>query len=305
MEYTLYTLEHMKSTVALSECEFRGLIRAFELSKYLYELEIAFDHVVENYYEVEIAQLQTATRYMMDASYDPEWTYYEFLKNARQLMNFLSTAMSYKEQRRKIAIILSAGEEAKLKELRHFRESLEKEYLSFRFMEKLRNHAQHFHPPMRSMIVSHSRVDDDEGQDLQTTLSPFVDVQDLKDDPEFPNYLIDEAKPIKGKIYINPHLKVYMSCLGKIQDAFREHFKDQQDFVVKTQTDAREKYFSHYECEDDLIFMVSSFDGDTYPETRYFPARADKHRERLREKNRRLSNIDRQFVTTRLKRKNN
>jgi hypothetical protein len=172
-------------------------------------------------------------------------------------------------------------------------------------MEKLRNHAQHFHPPMRSLIVSHSRVDDDEGQDLQTSLSPFVDVQDLKDDPDFPNTLIDEANPIKGNIYINPHLKVYMSCLGKIQDAYREHFNDKHEFVVETQARAREKYFNEFDREGDLIFMISCLEGRDCLDSKYFPGRAELHRKRLREKNRRLSNIDRQFVTTRIKRKNN
>lgn len=156
---------------------------------------------------------------------------------------------------------------------------------------------------MRSMIISHSRVEDGDEQNLQVTLSPFVDVEDLADDPDFPNYLIEEATPIKGKIYIKPHLNVYMSCLGQIQDAFREHFNEQHEFVVQTQSDVRKKYFKEYEQEDNLIFMVSSFDGNMYPETHYFPARAEQHRQRLQEKNRRLSYIDKQFVTTRLKRK--
>lgn len=141
LEYYLYTLEHGKNTITLSLCEYKDLRRAFELSKYLYELEIAFDHVVENYHEVEITQLQSATRYMMDASVDPEWTHADFLTNTRRLMGFLSTAMSYREQRRKLAQIISEGNEKTLKSLREFREDLEKEHFSFRFMEKLRNHA--------------------------------------------------------------------------------------------------------------------------------------------------------------------
>ena len=306
MDYYLYTLENSwDKKISLNEHEFDEIKHAFFMVRYLYDLEKSFDHVVENYYELEISLLQTATRYSMDSNHDPEWAHADFMNQVRKLMNFLSTTRSYRYQRRRVSKKLLEGALELYDELRTNVETISKSNLAFRFMEELRNHSQHFRPPMKSMLISYSVVDDGEEQNLQTSLSPFLDVDDLRADKEFPRKLIAEANPEKGKIFIKPLLSKYMSCLGEIQELFRLTFSEKEKKWSSVQSEAKERYLDKYPSNiPDLIFMINSHDNGAHPETYYFPSRAESHRVQLQIKNGNLSKIDKQFVTNRVKRKN-
>lgn len=301
MEYLLYTLDYGTSQpVKLSKKEFDNIKYAIKMLGYLYDLEKVFDHVVENYIEFETTLLHSATRYMIDSDFNAEWIRSDFMTHVRRLMNFLSSARSYREYRRKLSIYLADGNTKILNEIKQNVLEISKNNHAFRFAEKLRDHSQHFKPPLKSSVISHRRLDDGEYQDLQTSISPFLDIEDLKMDKDFPRDLIKDSQPIKGKVYVRPLITKYMSCLGNIQVNYRNVFSKKEKTWISRLDSAKSKYLENHTPKEDLLFMISTHENGYYPGVTYLPSRSEIHRLRLKSKNSRLSVIDRQFVSNRL-----
>lgn len=223
-----------KKAIKISEAEFNDIWLAKETLVQVNEIEEYFDCLVENYYEIERDLLDLALRYSMFRNLDYVSFSVERTRMNRRLANFLSSARGFLDR------LEGFSKDKNHKGLlqKPIKEARAKAYdgsISYRLMEGLRNHVQHFGHGIHTFSYNSKWVETDFGEAIQNNSILLLDV-----------HTIEEAKIVKPKVAkdlkengqiidLRPHIRKYISLVGEVHFQFRDLFKptlEKSDSIV-------------------------------------------------------------------------
>jgi hypothetical protein len=199
--------------IEISEEQYSSVQKSSKTLKAALELEKKYVMMIGAYETVE----RTAMEVLLSRMIRETWGYDQFLRDQlilnEKLMGFLSCARLYIDRGAVDAATCAATNcdiERKVKELRA------KEYDStaeYKFLEKLRNHAQHYGPPIHATSYGSRRTDHGAHGNLEYYLVLKATKNALEEDTSFPRGFLGE---LGEEIDLRMHIRVYVERLSHV-----------------------------------------------------------------------------------------
>lgn len=206
-----------KGIVDISKKEFHELKQANEILKNFYSLTRNYRVVVESYRNVEIIKHDVELNQVIYARYGHNQFYDDSVALNSSILGYLTTSRYFNDSTDKIIDkMLSQSHVASFKQ---FRSAIYDSVFEYRFIEKLRNYAQHKDLPIHSSTY-HNYVedpDDIENSDKVSLVSLFVSHDELKKDEQF-NKATATWKDMSETIDLIFCIRYHMESLWKIHD---------------------------------------------------------------------------------------
>ena len=189
---------------------------------WMLSIEEQWDTVVQNYIEFEQDMLREAVNSMVVLHHD----YNDFqdirLGFARRLSNLLSSCKSYihhTPQHLKKVI----GEDSKSK-FGEFTNMAYDKFFGYRFMEALRNHAQHHGLPIDRAAFGSRWINDENNQreGLRHHVAAGISLEKLQKNTKFKKAILNEISPDNTIINLVPLIREHMEALGFVHDSIRK-----------------------------------------------------------------------------------
>lgn len=291
MEYYLHpqTLA-ANPRLSLTHDEFDDLASAHKaLSSALY-LEQTYDLVISNHEELELSVFEISLKSMIFSHHTHENFYTDTCLINRRMQNLLSAAKLYIDHLPQS----SKGLQINHSELRELASEIYDTSLHYRFMEALRNHAQHFGLPVDGVIFSDSRSEESDYAHMELLTIPYVLKSKLAENNKFKKSVLNEI-PEKTSLMIA--MRSYVSSLSLIHKKARslslqtiEKSTDLIESAIKTYGEALEK-------DPILLFAVTN---DQSKPLMKVPLNLawEQHRLELIKKTRFTSHLEKRYVTT-------
>jgi hypothetical protein len=240
-------LDGRSAALDISEQEFRSLQHASaELDRVL-DVEEKYDLTIQNYLEFEISVLEEAARGLVQ----PDKTALENERIrrllARRLSNILSSARLYLDTLKNYSGTPLLHDSARLKRIQNAQNDEAVSSLIFRFVNEVRNHAQHSSLPVHGLIGDHS---DPHSEQITYSVNPYIDVDELRNDKKFDTRILDELEQRDGDVIpLKPVLRSYIESLGTIQKKFRDNSDEPLQLALQLLHDARDRFIEAFPSE--------------------------------------------------------
>lgn len=185
------------------------------------DAEEKYDGLIENYREFEDFMLGQAFQSLLSTHFDDNvWVQSVRTTTARRLSNFMSSVRLYQDsvERHVRAITGDAETASKVSEekSRQFDNRV-----SYRALEALRNHAQHYALPVHGFTVARRRAK--EMDYIEHEFSPHIDVSELAENRDFhPPKTLAELKRGPNKLKLKTMVREYVESLSTVHQRFRE-----------------------------------------------------------------------------------
>lgn len=222
--------------------EYQNIITAWRSITAILDVEEEWDSLVQNYIELEMALLQSAMHSMVLN----HGSYHEYqdvrLGFARKLSNLLQTCRSYLDHTphnlHKIEGGSYSDQFAALTRTAHAR------HFGYRFMDALRNYAQHRGLPLHGASFNSSWTGDvregDKGL-LQYSVAANVNLSEIRRDKKFSAKVLAEVDELQH-LDIATLTREYIEGLGGVHEALREVLKEALTGWKATVRDAIARY---------------------------------------------------------------
>ncbi|MDT4969546.1 MAG: hypothetical protein QOJ64_4283 [Acidobacteriota bacterium] len=267
-----------------------------KLAKVL-NIEEKFNFVVENYVEYEQELLKSSLDSMMFAV--PEWSdrIAEVHKVNRRLINLLTTCRLYVESRRHDIASLLGRDNGQIESLERQIADERDSNPAYRFIEALRNYAQHRSFPVHVLGHTMRTLETNSGTFVTHTIAPRIDVAELRTDRNFDQNMLRDLENPGHYIEIKPVLCRYIEWLGRIHTSIRGLLDErvtEWDSVIRTIQN------SYKPISDDLtgLAIVTVDDSESIGETIYVFDDYIKRRRNLVQKNRIVMNLSKHVITS-------
>jgi hypothetical protein len=281
----------------ISEAEYAAIAEAWRSIFALINIEEEWDGLVQNYMELERDLLGSALE-MMVLQRD---SYEEFQQNrlvfSRRLSNLLHTCRSYIDHTPHYLKALPGGEYVDV--FARARSAAYDGHFEYRFMEALRNYAQHRGVPLHGAIYDTSWIEQDgEPKGLaRHSVTAAIHLEQIKDDPKFKRQVLADIGDNLGKLDVATTTRAYLGALGGVHDTLRDALRPVLAAWLKTVREAIAKY----EAENDgdtLALAIADYTDDHRLISRISIFEAMLERvEGLMRRNASLVNLPRRYVT--------
>lgn len=222
--------------------KFDKILYSYDFYRGLWHFEDIFSILIENFFEFETELLKETTRAYVISDFDYNSFFDTRIIANQRLTNLLSSCRMYIDQTRHI---FSNIYRKRSKDINSF---FSKEYdtrLGYRFMESLRNLAQHKYLPVQSLMFrSDSRHTKDKNSTLHTT-SLYITIEFLKD-TGFKRDIINELEEISTEIELKSMTRDYIGGLCNIHNSIRDYI-DRDLEECKNTLEGTIKYLMKYE----------------------------------------------------------
>jgi hypothetical protein len=280
----------------ISERRFEALSQAWSNLKHFAHVEEEWDAVVRNYVELEKTLLEAALRDMVVSDKD----YFSFqearLQFSVRLSNLLASCRAYLDHTpHHLGLIMPPHPYgAQFKDLTHA------EYdgrFGYRFMEELRDYAQHRGLPIHSTQYSSAWVEGGERGMLSHSVSTHITLDILRKDKKFKRSIINDMTD--ERLHSEPLVRDYLEGLSAVHVALRKlidpPFKEASETVRSALAE-----FATASPTDDLIGLHAIQLNPPRTWVRQVPLFEEliQVTEKLRRKNRPMVNLSRRFVTS-------
>jgi hypothetical protein len=280
----------------LSRDEYACLKKAWEILIGMLDFEEEFDNVIQNYIDLEQGFLSTAIHSMVRSRTDLVEFRKVRIKFARLLSNLLSSCRSYLDHSpHHLRQVADGGGES-------FKEKTSAAYNSefaYRFMEALRNYAQHRGSPLHGTTFSSRRVERDEtGFGLQYSIWASVDVEKLRSDPKFKRSIL--AGVTVERIDVLALCRIYVEKLGELHVKMRDELASQIDDAKGLLRAALTRYESETGNSSIGVGFALSKNDRTVDKFQGIPEDIIELYESLVKQNRQVINLRHRFVSNEL-----
>lgn len=294
MEYILkkYVLDIVPS-IKISAKSFSKLKHARKVLVTSFELEQAYEIILNNFLDLEKQALSISATYSIKRLHQ----YTEFFEirsilNTR-FVNLLSSARFYLDYTPQ-SIKLFNQEEINF-ELMFKDKCSEKydEYFEYRFMEALRNHAQHHGTVVHSISPQSKWLRDENRKDLEHSLLIKAKRNLLQENDKFKQSIKDE---MPEEVDLLASTKKYIEAISQIHVYFRDLLSAQVEEARKTILASHKKYSRQY--KGNLVGLCAfELENSNVKETIPLLLDWDDVRINLQRSNPVLTNLSKRFVT--------
>ncbi|MEY9220666.1 hypothetical protein [Bradyrhizobium ottawaense] len=206
--------------IEISEDEYNAALAAVQSLLHALDAEEKYDNLLENYRELEEFILSQSFQSLLSiriayASHfqAPRST------TARKLANFLSSVRLYQDSIERHAVAITGDESVGPAVHREKSRQFDSRQ-SYRTLEALRNHAQHFALPVHGFTVGMRRTPDLEHTEHE--FSPEIQVDELAQNPGFhPKKTLVELQAGPNKLKLKPMVREYIESLSAVHEQFR------------------------------------------------------------------------------------
>lgn len=212
-----------QNIISISEEKYDSISKAWQKILDAYFIEQKFMILLENYLELESdIYFNVINR---ESWADKSWSKgVDFIHHCnRRLLNFLTTSRVYFDQ---VPIHLStfSSEENSLKHL--FKTQANYHYdssFSFRLLEALRNHAQHYNLPLDGTTINITKVKRDDDNVREHNLALVINVKSLIRNKDFKSRVKAEVQERYqfSSFDARPHIHDYISLIAEIHSRIR------------------------------------------------------------------------------------
>ena len=227
------------------------------------DIEEQWAAVIQNYFDLEMGLLGAATKHLIMP--DTDWN---SMNDSRlifsvRLANLLSSCRSYLDQTAKNLGCI----EPNLGDANTFKQGCANEYdtrFGYRFMEALRNYAQHGGLPLHISSYGIKAHDPDL---LEYFVQTGIDIDELRGKKSFKQKILDEIT--EKNLYAEPLIKDYIAGLNAIHMTLRKILSEIVDISTKVIQSAIAQYVnSSPEKEAPLgLFAVLMGKGNSWLQT--------------------------------------
>lgn len=207
--------------IELTQHEYNEVKIAWESVRAVANIETDWDNLIENYLELEAALLDSATRSMVThmRSYDQFQDVISLI--ARRLFNLLQACNAYKDHT--LQHLRSLEPEGMVDRLKKERSRVYDDSFSYRFMEAMRNYAQHCGVPVHGATLGGGWQFDDGGKPRYLRFSAIgrIYVDQIRKDKRFKKSVLDE---IDSDVHFLDAIKLtreYLEGLSVAHDMLR------------------------------------------------------------------------------------
>jgi len=283
--------------IELTQSEYRSLVDATSRIHLATGVEEKLDILLENFLEYERELLGLALQNSLFGSLDDVRMFREIQQINRRAINLFTAARMYADQvKHAVSQYFAAGNAPDVKAL--FSAEYD-QHLEYRIAEALRNQAQHRELPVHQVSWP-SRWEEMDGPQhrLRFWLVPSLLVEELENAGEFKASVLAELKAAGSKeLPLTPILRRYVECLASVHTKVRELIASQAEADHKLLIVTLER--ARVELREGLTGLVVSAgdDPETPHEHHYISERSWSRRKQLIQKNSRLSNLSRKYVS--------
>lgn len=210
----------------------------------LLAIEEAYDVAMGNYLELEETVLRLSANEMAQRRPHGRSDHFDTARRSchRALANLLSAAKAFQDQSQRLASSISGG--AGSDDLSSLRKSLSRAYdasLGYRFMDALRNHAQHHGVSVSGVSLTRAVADvSDQGTEQFVTATPYLRLGDLRDNDKFKPSVLAEITAIAqpgarvGELIIPvvPLVRQYLSGLSSVMVDWRQFYSGREKMAL-------------------------------------------------------------------------
>jgi hypothetical protein len=273
------------------------------VSKCLYEVvswEENYDYVIENYKEVEREIFDVTSSFLIHSFSVIQKHHGERSAISRRVANLLSSCKGYVDHTPH-HLQLMFGKESKV--LEFFKKITSDEYdknLSYRFMEELRNYAQHRGFPFRGIEYGSHRINaKDKG--LFYIVSPLLSLKDLSSDKKFKRSIVDEMLKAGEKVDIRSTIREYLEGLSNVHITMRTKL---QNYISSWEETIKSLYIELGATADPIpehTIILRTKEDQAFEELEYASLSVMKRINDYKDKNKILSNLSNRFISTQIK----
>lgn len=283
--------------VELEQAEYKEIQNAIHTILLVLDIEAVFDVLVENFIEFEKEIMSVSVAHMILRPHTPTTLHKYSVIFSRRLSNLLSAARAYLDQvSQRVGDINGADRK---KACRHFKTLTNTEYdarFGYRFMEALRNHAQHGGLPVQGLTLETTRID----ELLEFRLQIQISKQILVDDKLFRNSFREElTQRAESHFSLRPLARDYVAGLC----AVHEHLRTSCATIVKAARgvlqSARAKFLETGSRELLGVCIVQEREDGTYAAFQGLSENMDDLLDEYTSKNTRFVNLEQRYVTSR------
>jgi hypothetical protein len=264
----------------------------------LLAMEEAYDVVRGNYFDLEETVLRLS---VLELTQRRPWGVEDHFDTARRsshraLANLLSAVRAFQDQSQRLASSISGP--AKAADLAALKDSLCRAYdgsLGYRFMETLRNHAQHHGVSVSGVSLSRTAPDPNQKHQF-VTATPYLRLSTLRQNSKFKASVLAEAAsmaeagPWPGDpiIPVIPLVRDYMAGLSAVMIDLRELYTDRAQAALNMIYAACYHYTGYF-AQSGVVGLWVASSGGPIGEVTYFGTDSHVKAERLRQVNGDLS----------------
>lgn len=281
----------------LTKEEYDALSDAWSVLMVVLPFEEEFDALLQNYIELELGFLETAMHDMVRIQNELVQLRKVRLKFARLLSNLLSTCRSYVDH---APHYLSYFGEETIEQFGQARKSAHQSEFAYRFMEALRNYAQHRGSPLHGTTFNTKRVERGPEQSYnQYSVWASIDADKLREDKKF-NRVVASELADNEKLDVLSMVRIYIEKLGDIHASLRSTLQSRVDAATVLLRGAVTKYSDETgESTTGIVFGFSESDT-TVEAYQAIPLDVIDLYHHLVSQNRRIVNLRRRFVSNEL-----
>lgn len=292
MKYTLRAevLDHC-TTIELSETEFEDIRLARKTLDAAFALEEIYNLLLANYGELEVCAIQAATNEMIHWKVGYEDAFNVRNEINRRVINFLSTARLYVDQTQQWT--REAGGDPTL--VKAELSAQYDEFAEYRFIEALRNHAQHCGLAVHGVITQNTWLPKGQAEKLEICVQPYAAKASLQADSKFKKTVLAECS---DRVILLPSIRRYVESIGHIQKVVRSQVEPNA-VTARAQLDSRISAYTVTVGNEVPGLVALAIKGDVTVERIPILVNWDDVRLKLLQRNRSLSSLSRAYVTSR------
>lgn len=211
------------SVIEISDDEFTRITTAKRHLLTLLGLEEKFDLVLENYleYERELLRLNLQRMLLQDCDGSSSMTDIQLLN--RRLANHVLTARLYLDRvQHELKAIYR--EDSPLPGL--LKQKIAEQYdnaRGFRIIEAMRHYLQHRNLPVHELIHRMEPDNSCSPPQFRYILEPYVEVLQLRDDPQFKRSVLAELEQMGKLVNVTPLVRQHIEALCRVHQELRKH----------------------------------------------------------------------------------
>jgi len=238
-----------KKHLEISAKRFESIVAAKDSLVEVIEVEELFHTLAENFVELELDALNSSFRYAIFHNLD----YITFSLSRshmnRRLSNFLSSVRAYLDRLERFSK-RKEDKQLLVDPIKSARSQAYDNNLSYRFLEGLRNHTQHYGHGIRSLTFSSRWVDREAGEAIRNVPLFHVDTDEIERAKLVKKSIIEELRLVGKKVNLKVHIKRYVSLLGEIHSEFQKLFRKRKEEIDSEINSAIQEYLSLFPDED-------------------------------------------------------
>lgn len=232
--------------VKLDENEFRSLKRAKDILSNGLAMEEKYEILISNYLELEKEMLNIAAERMVRNKYKYSDFFYSIICLNRLLANLLSAVRLYLDTISSHAKEISKNKPNIIEKVKAFKTIEFDGNVEFRFMENLRNYAQHQGTSVHNIQFSSKSVDSGKERFIVYSLEMASKKEILIEDREFKKKVLDENSE---KVDLKLATRIYIEGISRIHSSIRKLLKDSLIDARSCIEDAISSYQNVYDKE--------------------------------------------------------